>query len=122
PSLAQPEWTRHALPRCAAGFPKARPPIIGGVTQHGPHHGSLPTRSGLACGHGVVVQPPSDCPNAHARNRVVLVDLSYDTGLCVDHRVGGRRVGTLANVLIAIRRATQHADLAALRAMALAPA
>src|SRR5262249_22218658 len=103
-----------------ARLPEARRAAIGRIAQHRPDRRALPTRAGLARGDAFVIEPPHDRRDAPSRHRVVLKDLPHDARLHIEDGIRRRRVIGLANVPVAVRGATQHADFARSGPMTLA--
>src|SRR5262249_2394272 len=112
--------SRHTLTRPYLRLAETSGPLIRGIAQHRPHHGTAPSGYALARSHALLVEQPSDGADAQVLHRVTLIDETHHIGVRVNNLIISRCCIGLAYVAVTVRRTTQNADLALSRTMALA--
>src|ERR1035438_8783638 len=95
---------------------------IGRVAQHGPDSRALPPSAGFARRDAFGVEPSGNLADAEAIHRVHLIDALDHASLGFKHNVCGRRHVGLADIAVAIRSPTHHADFTGLSPVSFAAA
>src|SRR5215471_11379765 len=93
---------------------------ISRIAQHGPHHRALPTGAVLAGGDAVGIKPPRNLPDAEPVNRVHLVNRLNHPSFFVIYLIQSRRLVSLADIPVSVRRTAQHTDFTCSSAIAFA--